>query len=56
MGGAAAGVGAGGPVRIGVVGAGALGYHHVRILRDVEGAALAGFVEERPERARPAPR
>jgi predicted dehydrogenase len=33
------------------VGAGGLGYHHVRILRDVEGATLAGFVEQRPERA-----
>ena len=40
-----------GPLRIGVVGAGSLGYHHVRILRDVEGVRLAGFVDERPERA-----
>ncbi|MFN2603523.1 MAG: Gfo/Idh/MocA family protein [Gemmatimonadaceae bacterium] len=39
------------PVRVGVVGAGSLGYHHVRILRDVEGAQLVGFFEERPERA-----
>jgi len=39
------------PIRIGVVGAGSLGYHHVRILRDVEGVSVAGFVEERPERA-----
>ena len=38
-------------LRIGVVGAGGLGYHHVRILRDVEGAELAGFHEARPERA-----
>jgi predicted dehydrogenase len=38
-------------VRVGVVGAGSLGYHHVRILRDVEGAQLAGFFEERAERA-----
>ena len=38
-------------VRIGVVGAGGLGYHHVRILRDVPGAALVGFVEEREARA-----
>jgi len=30
------------PVRIGVVGAGALGFHHTRILRDVPGAALVG--------------
>jgi len=32
-------------VRIGVVGAGSLGFHHVRILRDMESVALAGFVE-----------
>ena len=38
-------------MRVGVVGAGSLGYHHVRILRDVEGAQLAGFFEERAERA-----
>src|SRR5438067_2154955 len=38
-------------VRIGVIGAGALGYHHVRILRDVPGARLIGFFESRPERA-----
>src|SRR5207248_11716861 len=38
-------------VRIGVIGAGALGYHHVRILRDVPGAALVGFYEARQERA-----
>ena len=37
--------------RIGVIGAGALGYHHVRILRDVPGAELVGFYEARPERA-----
>ena len=38
-------------VRIGVIGAGALGYHHVRILRDVPGAQLVGFYEARAERA-----
>jgi predicted dehydrogenase len=38
-------------VKVGVVGAGSLGYHHVRILRDVEGAQLVGFFEERAERA-----
>ena len=37
--------------RIGVVGAGALGFHHVRLLRDLDGAKLAGFYEERPDRA-----
>lgn len=36
---------------MGVIGAGALGYHHVRILRDLEGVALQGFVDSRPERA-----
>ncbi len=39
------------PVKVGVVGAGSLGYHHVRILRDVEGAQLVGFFEGRAERA-----
>ena len=39
------------PVRIGVIGAGALGYHHVRLLRDVAGATLVGFHDARPERA-----
>ena len=39
------------PVRVGVIGAGALGYHHVRILRELEGVAFAGFVDARPERA-----
>jgi len=40
------------PVRIGVVGAGALGYHHVRLLRDVAGASLVGFFDTRAERSR----
>jgi predicted dehydrogenase len=39
-------------VRVGVVGAGGLGYHHVRILRDVPGAELVGFYETRDDRAR----
>ncbi|HEY5062731.1 MAG TPA: Gfo/Idh/MocA family oxidoreductase [Gemmatimonadaceae bacterium] len=38
-------------VRIGVIGAGALGYHHTRILRDVPGAALVGFYEVNEARA-----
>lgn len=37
-------------MRIGVVGAGSLGYHHVRILRDVPGAQLVGFYERDAER------
>ena len=40
------------PVRIGVIGAGALGYHHVRLLRDVEGATLVGFHESRDQSVR----
>lgn len=39
------------PVRVGVVGAGALGYHHVRLLRQLPELRLSGFVELRPERA-----
>jgi predicted dehydrogenase len=38
-------------LRIGVAGAGALGYHHTRILRDVPGATLVGFHDARPARA-----
>jgi len=38
-------------VRIGVVGAGALGFHHVRLLRNAPGASLAGFHEQNRERA-----
>jgi predicted dehydrogenase len=33
------------------VGVGSLGFHHVRILRSVDGVQLVGFVEARPERA-----
>lgn len=32
-------------MRIGVVGAGALGFHHVRILREMTGASFTGFYE-----------
>lgn len=38
-------------VRIGVVGTGSLGFHHARILRDVEDVAMAGIFESRGERA-----
>ena len=38
-------------IRVGVVGAGALGFHHVRILRELEGVEFRGFFEERDERA-----
>lgn len=37
--------------RIGVVGAGGLGTHHVRILRDLCGERFVGFVDENPARA-----
>jgi predicted dehydrogenase len=37
--------------RVGVVGAGSLGFHHIRILRDLPGIRFTGFVETRPERA-----
>jgi len=37
-------------VRIGVVGVGALGYHHARILRDVAGANLVGVHDASGER------
>jgi predicted dehydrogenase len=38
--------------RVGVVGAGSLGFHHIRILRDLPGIRFAGFVEARQDRAR----
>ncbi|MBA3889191.1 MAG: Gfo/Idh/MocA family oxidoreductase [Gemmatimonadaceae bacterium] len=38
-------------VKVGVVGAGGLGYHHVRILREAEDVEFVGFHESRPDRA-----
>jgi predicted dehydrogenase len=38
-------------VRVGVIGAGGLGQHHIRILRDLQGPDFAGFHESKPERA-----
>jgi len=38
-------------LRVGVVGAGALGFHHVRLLRDRKDTTFAGFYESNPERA-----
>jgi predicted dehydrogenase len=38
-------------VRTGVIGAGGLGHHHVRILRDMQGPDFAGFYEVKAERA-----
>jgi Predicted dehydrogenases and related proteins len=36
---------------MGVIGAGSLGFHHVRILRDMDAVELAGFVESNDARA-----
>ena len=38
-------------MRTGVIGAGGLGIHHVRILRDMQGPDFAGFFESRADRA-----
>jgi predicted dehydrogenase len=38
-------------VRIGVIGVGALGHHHARILRGIDGATRVGFFEANQERA-----
>ncbi len=38
--------------RIGVIGAGSLGYHHIRILRDLEEIRFSGFAETDDGRAR----
>ena len=38
-------------MQVGVVGAGGLGYHHIRILRDMQGPAFAGFFDAKAERA-----
>lgn len=37
--------------RVGVVGAGSLGFHHIRILRDLPGIQFSGFAETRRDRA-----
>lgn len=39
------------PVRLGVVGAGSLGYHHARIARDLPGLVFRGIFEANVERA-----
>ena len=38
------------PVKVGVAGVGSLGYHHARILRDVDGASCIGVYDADPER------
>ena len=39
------------PIRVGVVGAGALGFHHIRLLQKIEGADFVGFYDHNPARA-----
>jgi predicted dehydrogenase len=39
------------PVRVGVVGTGALGYHHARLMRRMAGADLVGIYDINPARA-----
>lgn len=39
-----------GSPRVGVIGAGSLGFHHIRILRDMESVDFAGFVEMSDDR------
>jgi len=43
--------GAEAPLRLGVVGVGSLGYHHLRIAGGLEGVERVGFWEPRPDRA-----
>jgi predicted dehydrogenase len=40
-----------GKLKVGVIGAGGLGYHHVRLFRSIAGAELVGFHDARPDRA-----
>jgi predicted dehydrogenase len=40
-----------GKIRVGVIGAGGLGQHHVRIMGELPDAEMVGFFEARPERA-----
>lgn len=39
------------PVRVGVVGTGALGFHHARLLRHMSGTVFAGIYDKNPARA-----
>jgi predicted dehydrogenase len=38
-------------IRVGVIGAGSLGFHHARILREVPGAEMAGIYDADAARA-----
>ena len=40
-----------GPLRLGVVGAGSLGFHHIRIAKDLTNTSFVGFYDIRPARA-----
>ena len=40
-----------GKLKVGVIGAGGLGYHHVRLFRDLPGVEFVGFHDARAERA-----
>src|SRR5207247_621562 len=49
---AAGGAGVSGPpVRVGVIGTGALGFHHARLLRRMPGISFAGIYDKNPARA-----
>ena len=39
------------PVRVGVIGTGALGFHHARLLRRMPGISFAGIYDKNPARA-----
>ena len=39
------------PIKIGVIGAGSLGYHHARLLRDMRRVSFRGFYESNTDRA-----
>jgi predicted dehydrogenase len=39
------------PVKVGVVGAGALGFHHIRLLKQIDGADLIGFYDHNAARS-----
>ena len=38
-------------MRVGVVGAGALGFHHIRLLKRIDGSDLVGFYDHNPTRS-----
>lgn len=40
----------GAPLSMGVIGVGSLGYHHARLLREVDGARMAGVFDTDPDR------